>query len=119
MDILFTHHAIERKTQREDWLIRTPTRTQTKQAVPVLEEMVRRKGRWFWRRDPETGIIMLYCIVSNLEVYCGVVAEHQGKSKAIITTYYPYTSKMKKRLYLKRYENYEMFDIDSPEFDEP
>jgi len=26
---------------------------------------------------------------------------------------------MKKRLYLKRYENYEMFDIDSPEFDEP
>ena len=117
MDIYFTQHAIQRKAQRGDWLIRTPTRKEARSAVPALEELLRRKGRWFSREDPETEMIMFYCIVNNLEVYCGVIEGQHGQWKAVITTYYPYTSKMKKRLYLKRYENYEMFDIDAPEFD--
>ena len=117
MEIFFTYHAIQRKTEREDWMIRTPTRAQTRKSAPALEDLMRRKGRWSYRRDQETGLIMVYCIVNNLEVYCGVMEGHHGQWKAVITTYYPYTSKMKKRLYLKRYENYEMFDIDAPEFD--
>ena len=87
-------------------------------AAPDLEELMRRKGRWFSRMDPETGMIMMYCIVNNLEVYCGVIEGHHGQWKAVITTYYPYTPGVKKKLYLKRHENYEMFDIDAPEFEE-
>ena len=65
MDIYFTQHAIRRKAQRDDWLIRTPTRGEARDSVPALEELLRRKGRWFSREDPETGMIMTYCIVTT------------------------------------------------------
>ena len=116
MDIYFTQHAILRKAQRGDWLIRTPTRKEVRSAVPDLEELLRRKGRWFSREDPETEMIMFYCIVNNLEVYCGVI-EDDSSQKVIITTYYSYTSKMRKKLYPKGFDNYEPFDIEDPEFD--
>ena len=116
MEIFFTYHAIQRKTEREDWMIRTPTRTQTRKSAPALEDLMRRKGRWSYRRDQETGLIMVYCIVNNLEVYCGVI-EDDSSQEVIITTYYSYTSKMRKKLYPKGFDNYEPFDIEDPEFD--
>jgi len=51
MEIFFTYHAIQRKTEREDWMIRTPTRAQTRKSAPALEDLMRRKGRWSYRRD--------------------------------------------------------------------
>ena len=96
MEIFFTYHAIQRKTEREDWMIRTPTRAQTRKSAPALEDLMRRKGRWSYRRDQETGLLMVYCIVNNLEVYCGVI-EDDSSQKVIITTYYSYTSKMRKK----------------------
>ena len=91
MEIFFTYHAIQRKTEREDWMIRTPTRAQTRKSAPALEDLMRRKGRWSYRRDQETGLLMVYCIVNNLEVYCGVI-EDDSSQKVIITTYYSYSS---------------------------
>ena len=88
MEIFFTYHAIQRKTEREDWMIRTPTRAQTRKSAPALEDLMRRKGRWSYRRDQETGLIMVYCIVNNLEVYCGVI-EDDSSQEVIITTYSP------------------------------
>ena len=115
MDIYFTKHALHRKTQRNDWLIRTPTWGEANQSVPSLEKLLVTKGKWFGRKDPDTGMKMIYCIVNKLEVYCGVIEGQEGHNKAIITTYYPYIPSVKKKLYRRREENFESFDVNDPD----
>lgn len=106
MDIIFTHHAIEKKTERADWLVRTNYYGETRKKEPQLEELLRNKGIWY-EREGKDGITRFYCIVNKLEVYCGILLEEEDD--ILITTYYPYTSKMRKRLFPQKRESYERF----------
>ena len=48
--------------------------------------------------------------MNNLEVYCGILIDSY-EPYILITTYYPYSNKLKRRLFPKGKENYERFNI--------
>ena len=107
--IVFTHHAIERKTEREDWLVRTSKYQETRKRKDDLSSLMTRKGNWFCRYDDEEKLLKFYCIINNLEVYCGIFVEEEDI--ILITTYYSYTPKMKRRLFPRGMENFDSIDI--------
>ena len=107
--IVFTHHAIERKTEREDWLVRTIKYQETRKRQDELSSLMTRKGSWYCRFDDEDKLLKFYCIINNLEVYCGIFIEDEDI--ILITTYYSYTQKMKRRLFPKGMENFDSIDI--------
>ena len=107
--IVFTHHAIERKTEREDWLVRTRKYQETRKRKDELSSLMIRKGKWYCRFDDKDKILKFYCIINNLEVYCGIFIEDEDI--ILITTYYSYTPKMKRRLFPKGMENYDAINI--------
>ena len=107
--IVFTHHAIKRKTERQDWLVRTKRYGETRERKDTLTKLMIRKGRWFCRYDSDEKILQFYCIVNNLEVYCGIYIDDEDI--ILITTYWPYTQKMKRRLYPRRRGNFEPIEI--------
>lgn len=113
MDIVFTHHFVERKTERTDYLVSTKRYSETRKNRPRTERLLRDKGRWYCKYDHEECITRLYCIVNNLEVYCAILIDDEVEPYILITTYYPYTSKVKRKLFPKGVENFEPFEINS------
>ena len=109
--IVFTHHAIERKTERQDWLVRTKKYGETRERKNALSSLMVKKGKWFCRFDNEEKLLKFYCIINNLEVYCGIYVDDEDI--ILITTYYPYTSKMKRRLFPRGMENFDPIDINT------
>tara|TARA_B100000029_G_scaffold120744_1_gene114091 strand:+ start:408 stop:692 length:285 start_codon:yes stop_codon:yes gene_type:complete len=67
------------------------------------------KGRWYCRYDNDEKLLKFFCIVNKLEVYCGIYIDDEDI--ILITTYYSYTQKMKRRLFPRRKENFESIDI--------
>ena len=49
-------------------------------------------------------------IVNNLEVYCGILIDSRDPY-ILITTYYPYSGKLKRKLFQRGKENYERFNV--------
>jgi hypothetical protein len=113
LKIEFTRHVVHRKTTRADWLVQTNSYRETREKLPELERILREKGRWYRKFDTEEGLMKYYCIVSNLEVYCGILMEEKGI--ILVKTYWPYTSKMKRRIFPRGVENYERFILDEEE----
>jgi len=111
MKIKFTHHYAQRKTERADYIHSTNKYVETARSNPRIERILRQKGKWYCKQDPKDGIYRLYCIVNNLEVYCGIIINDEEVPYILITTYYPYSSKLKKRIFPRRAENYERFDV--------
>ncbi len=111
MKIKFTHHYAQRKTERADYIHSTNKYGETARSNPRIERILRQKGKWYSQLDPEEGIFRLYCIVNNLEVYCGIIIDDKEDPYVLITTYYPYSAKLKKRLFPRRAENYERFHV--------
>ncbi len=111
MKIVFTHHYKERKTERADYFLPTNKYVETARSIPSTERILRRKGNWYGRMDKEEGIYKIFCIVNNLEVYCGIIIDYEEEPYILITTYWPYTSKMKNKLYRRGEENFTHFDI--------
>jgi len=105
MKIAFTHHAIERKTERKDWMVRTQKYRDTRKSRPELESLLRNKGTWYVCDEEDDGIVRFYCVVNQLEVYCGIGVDDE----IIITTYYPYTKKFKRRLFPRGKASFERF----------
>ena len=99
LDIVFTNHVIERKTERADYLVRTPTIADTRRSVPELEKLLREKGIWYSIDDEEEGLTKFFCIVNQLEVYCGLLIDEDGSELILMTTYWPYNKRMKTRLF--------------------
>lgn len=99
LDIVFTNHVIERKTERADYLVRTPTIADTRRSVPELEKLLREKGIWYSIDDEEEGLTKFFCIVNQLEVYCGLLIDENGSELILMTTYWPYNKRMKTRLF--------------------
>ena len=95
LDIVFTNHVIERKTERADYLVRTPTIADTRRSVPELEKLLREKGIWYSIDDEEEGLTKFFCIVNQLEVYCGLLIDEDGSELILMTTYWPYNKRMK------------------------
>ena len=116
VEIIFTRHVIERKTERADYLVRTPTIKETKEKVPELENLLRTKGTWYSKDDEEDGLTKFYCIVNHLEVYCGILIEQEegGEDDYILmTTYWPYNKKMKTRMLPRGRPQYSRFTLPS------
>ncbi len=113
MRIEFTHHFTKRKTERNDYLIPTCHYRDTRVSKQKVESTMRRKGKWFYRYSQKEGIIRTYCIVNKLEVYCGILIDEDDDLIVLITTYFPYSSKIKKKLFPRGRENFETFDIES------
>ena len=107
--IVFSHHAFERKTERQDWLVRTKRYGETRQRKDALSNLMIQKGRWYCRYDNDEKLLKFFCIVNKLEVYCGIYIDDEDI--ILITTYYSYTQKMKRRLFPRRKENFESIDI--------
>lgn len=99
LEIAFTNHVIERKTERTDYLVRTPTIAETRSRVPELEKLLRRKGNWYSIDDEEEGLTKFFCIVNQLEVYCGILIDENDSQLILMTTYWPYNKRMKSRLF--------------------
>ena len=97
MKIIFTHHYKKRKTERDDYFLPSVKYAQTANSIPSTERILRRKGKWYGRMDEEEGLYKLFCIVNNLEVYCGIIIDDDERAIYPITTYWPYTSKMKRK----------------------
>lgn len=110
MEIEFSHHSMERKTQRDDYLLPSTTYIQNKEKIPILRNVLIRKGTWY-KKEELDGLTRYYCIVNNLEVYCGILIDSYDPY-ILITTYYPYSSKLKRRLFPKGKENYERFYVE-------
>jgi len=104
--IIFTHHAIEKKTERSDWLVRTKQYWETRRMKPQLESLLRFKGVWYVNYETGDGITKFYCVINQLEVYCGIMVED---NEILITTYYPYSKRIKRRLFPKGRPSYERF----------
>ena len=104
--IIFTHHAIEKKTERPDWLVRTNHYGETRRMKPQLESLLRFKGVWYINDETDDGITKFYCVVNQLEVYCGIMVED---NEILITTYYPYSKRIKRRLFPRGRASYERF----------
>ena len=109
MNIQFSHHALERKTERSDYFLPSSELVQNKKQIPSLKNILIKKGTWY-RNNDAFGLTRYYCILNNLEVYCGILID-SFDPYILITTYYPYTSKLKKRLFPKGKENYERFNL--------
>lgn len=109
MKIEFTHHSMERKTQRDDYILSSNKYFQNKKKIPNLRNILIRKGIWY-KKEGLDGLTRYYCIVNNLEVYCGILIDSY-EPYILITTYYPYSSKLKRRLFPRGKENYERFNI--------
>ena len=113
MDIKFTNHFVERKTERDDYLLSTKRYSETRKNKTRTERLLRERGRWYSKYDREEGITRLYCIVNNLEVYCAVMIDDPVDPYILITTYFPYTTKVKRKLFPKRIESFEQFNPNS------
>ncbi len=113
MDIVFTHHFVERKTERDDYLLSTKRYSETRRNKARTERLLRNRGRWYCKYDHQEGVTRLYCIVNNLEVYCAILIDDEVEPYILITTYYPYTSKVKRKLFPKGVESFEPIDINS------
>ena len=111
MKLKFTKHIAQRKTQRRDYMNPTNRYRETIDNFPKTESTLRRKGVWYARFCPKDLLVKTYCIVNNLEVYCGIVIDNDEDPHVLITTYYPYSKKMKRRLFPRGMENFECFDI--------
>ena len=111
--IEFTHHVIKRKTNREDWLVKSNSYRDTRQKLPEMEAIMREKGKWYQKFDEDEGLIKYYCLINNLEVYCGILIENENV--ILITTYWPYTQKMKRRLFPRNMENFERIILQEEE----
>ena len=109
MNIEFSHHSIKRKTERSDYFLPSSKYIQNKKQMPILKNILIKKGTWYRNNDDE-GLTKYYCIVNNLEVYCGILIDSL-EPYILITTYYPYTRKLKRRLFPKGKENYERFNL--------
>ena len=113
LDIKFTNHFVERKTERDDYLLSTKRYSETRKNKTRTERLLRERGRWYSKYDREEGITRLYCIVNNLEVYCAVMIDDPMDPYILITTYFPYTSKVKRKLFPKGIESFEQFNLAS------
>ena len=111
MKIVFTHHYKKRKTERDDYFLPTVKYAETANSIPSTERILRRKGKWYGRMDEDEGLYKLFCIVNNLEVYCGIIIDDEEETYILITTYWPYTSKMKRKLYRRGRENFTYFNV--------
>ena len=111
MDIKFTNHFVERKTERDDYLLSTKRYSETRKNKTRTERLLRERGRWYSKYDREEGITRLYCIVNNLEVYCAVMIDDPMDPYILITTYFPYTSKVKRKLFPKGIEIGSIYEI--------
>tara|TARA_B100001142_G_C14033064_1_gene538900 strand:- start:309 stop:650 length:342 start_codon:yes stop_codon:yes gene_type:complete len=109
MEIEFSHHSMDRKTQRDDYILPSNIYFKNKKKIPDLRNILIRKGTWYKKEDLY-GLTRYYCIVNNLEVYCGILIDSH-EPYILITTYYPYSGKLKRRLFPRGKENYERFDI--------
>ena len=107
MEIRFTHHFRQRKIERDDYLVPTSGFPELRTEIPMVEKIMRKKGNWFVNYDTKDSIPRIYCIVNNLEVYCGLIVDTDFGNEIVITTYYPYSKKMWKRLYPKGKSNFE------------
>lgn len=110
MNIEFSHHSIERKTERSDYFLPSSKYAKNKKQISKLRAILIRKGNWYKNND-EYGLTRYYCILNNLEVYCGILIDSLDPY-ILITTYYPYTRKLKRRLFPKGKENYEKFNVE-------
>ena len=113
LDIKFTKHFVERKTERDDYLLSTKRYSETRRNKARTERLLRERGRWYRKYDREEEITRLYCIVNNLEVYCAVMIDDPVDPYILITTYFPYTTKVKRKLFPKRIESFEQFNPNS------
>ena len=111
MKIIFTHHYKKRKTERDDYFLPTIKYVETANTIASTEKIIRRKGNWYGRMDEEEGLYKIFCIVNNLEVYCGIIIDDDEEPYILITTYWPYTSKMKRKLYRRGRQNFACFDV--------
>ena len=111
MDIIFTRHVIERKTERVDYLVRTPTISETRSKVPELENLLREKGIWYSIDDEGEGLTKFFCIVNQLEVYCGILIDENNREIILMTTYWPYTKRMKTRLFPRGKPQYSRYNL--------
>lgn len=108
--IVFTNHVMQRKAERLDYLVRTPTVRDTRTRVPELENLLRKKGIWYYIDDEEEGLTKYFCIVNQLEVYCGILIKEDNEDDLIlITTYWPYNKGMKTRLFPRGKPQYARF----------
>jgi hypothetical protein len=110
MEIEFSHHSMKRKTHRDDYILPSNKYIQNKKKIPNLRNILIRKGNWYKKEDQE-GLTRYYCVVNNLEVYCGIMID-SDEPYILITTYYPYSGKLKRRLFPKGEENYERFNLE-------
>jgi hypothetical protein len=110
MKIIFSHHYKKRKTERDDYFLPTVRYVETADSIPNTERILRLKGKWHGRMDKEEGLYKLFCIVNNLEVYCGIIID-DVEPYILITTYWPYTSKMKRKLYPRGRDDFTPFDV--------
>ncbi len=113
MRIEFTKHYTRRKTERNDYILPSNNYRETTTCRPSVEQSLRWKGKWYYRQTQD-GLLRTYCILNNLEVYCGIVIDNEEDPYILITTYYPYSSKIKKKLFPRGRENFERFDIEAP-----
>jgi len=111
MKIVYTHHYKKRKTERADYFLPTIKYVETARSIPSTERILRQKGKWYGRMDEEEGVYKIFCLVNNLEVYCGIIIDDEEEPYILITTYWPYTSKMKKKLYRRGQENFTRFGV--------
>ncbi len=111
MRIEFTNHYLRRKIERNDYIVPTNSWKETRVNNPTVEAVLRKKGKWFRRFSYDEGLTRVFCIVNNLEVYCGIIIPESNNNIVLITTYYPYSSKMKKKLFPRGKENFEPFDF--------
>ena len=109
MHIHFSHHALERKTTRADYLFPSSKYIDNKNKIPLLRNILSSKGKWYIRHDKD-GITRYYCILNNLEVYCGILIDSPDPY-ILITTYYPYTGKVKRKLFPRGKESYERYNF--------
>jgi len=113
MKIIFTKHFKERKLERNDYLVPVNQPSELQENMPRLESILRNKGNWYVNYETKDTIPRTYCIVNNLEVYCGLIVENDPDLEIVITTYYPYSKKLKKRLFPRGRPNFERMDATS------
>ena len=111
MKIIFSNHFKKRKVERDDFMIPVSNLSELNARNLDLESILRRKGKWYVNYETKDKVPRIYCIVNNLEVYCGVMAENLTGFEIIITTYFPYSKKIWRRICPKGKPNFEALKV--------
>ena len=98
-EIVFTHHVIERMMTRNDWLNNYKNYKELKADKENIATKMKRTGVWYTDEDWTTKqkTVRFYCVLNTLSVFCGVLDTSEETRKIILTTFYPYTQKMKRK----------------------